>query len=98
MKVILYKPLVTEKSTILQEQNQYAFEVAREANKIEIAKAVEKKFKVRVLDVKTSIKKGKQKTQFTRRGRFTGYTADRKKAIVRLHKDDKIDFLGAEQS
>lgn len=94
-KIVIIKPLITEKNTILQEtQNQYAFEVSRDANKIEIKKAVEKKFKVRVLDVKTSVRKGKSKTQFTKRGRFHGYRADRKKALVKLHKEDKIDFLG----
>lgn len=95
MKSILVKPLITEKNTILQEQNnQYVFEVAKDANKIEIANAVEKKFKVRVTDVKTIVQKGKQKTHMSRRGRFTGYRADRKKAIVTLHKEDKIDLLG----
>lgn len=96
MKNILIKPLITEKNTILQEQNnQYVFEVAKDANKIEIAHAIEKKFKVRVTGVKTVVQKGKQKTHMTRRGRFTGYRADRKKAIVTLHKEDKIDLLGA---
>ena len=95
MKSILIKPLITEKNTILQEQNnQYVFEVAKESNKIEIAQAVEKKFKVRVTDVKTIVQKGKQKTHMTKKGRFTGYRADRKKAIVTLHKEDKIDLLG----
>lgn len=95
MKRILVRPLITEKNTLLQEQlNQYAFEVAKEANKIEIARAVEKKFKVRVLNVRTSVAKGKKKSQFTRRGKFEGYRADRKKAVVTLHKEDKIDFLG----
>ena len=94
-KTIIINPLITEKNTILQEnQNQYAFEVTKNANKIEIKKAVEKKFNVRVIDVKTSIRKGKSKTQFTKRGRFHGYRADRKKALVTLHKEDKIDFLG----
>lgn len=96
MKRILVRPLITEKNTLLQEQrNQYAFEVTKDANKIEIADAVEKKFKVRVLSVRTSISKGKKKSQFTRRGKFEGHRADRKKAFVTLHKEDKIDFLGS---
>ena len=95
MKRILIRPLITEKNTLLQEQrNQYAFEVAKDANKIEIAAAVEKKFKVRVIGVRTSVAKGKKKSQFTRKGKFEGYRADRKKAVVSLHKEDKIDFLG----
>jgi len=96
MKRILIRPLITEKNTLLQEQqNQYAFEVAKDANKIEIAHAVEKKFKVRVVGVRTMVAKGKKKSQFTRKGKFEGYRADRKKAVVSLHKEDKIDFLGA---
>ncbi len=96
MKSILYRPLITEKNTILQEQlNKYSFEVAKDSNKIEIAKAVEKRFKVRVLNVQTAVVKGKKKSQFTKKGRFEGYRADRKKAIVTLHKEDKIDLLGA---
>ena len=96
MKRILYRPLITEKNTALQElSNQYSFEVSKYSNKIEIANAVEKKFNVRVIDVRTSIHKGKKKSQLTRRGKFEGYRADKKKAIVTLHKDDKIDFIGA---
>ena len=94
-KQILIKPLITEKNTTLQElNNTYSFEVNKDSNKIEIKKAVEKKFKVRVTNVRTLINKGNSKTQFTRKGRFSGYRSDRKKAIVTLHKDDKIDFLG----
>jgi large subunit ribosomal protein L23 len=96
MKRIIIRPLITEKNTEIQEaRNQYAFEVGLDANKIEIAKAVEKKFNVRVENVRTLIMKGKQKALMTRKGRFTGYRADRKKAIVTLHKDDKIDLIGA---
>lgn len=97
MKTVLIRPLVTEKNTMLQElNNQYAFEVAKDSNKIEIAKAIEKKFNVRVLNVKTVMMKGKKKSQFTKAGRFEGFRADRKKAIVSLHKDDTIDFFTAE--
>jgi len=96
MKRILVRPLVTEKNTILQEQlNKYTFEVSKGTNKIEIADAIEKKFKVRVTNVQTSVMKGKKKSQFTKRGRFEGFRADRKKAVVTLHKEDKIDLLGA---
>ncbi len=95
MKRILLRPLITEKNTGLQEdQNKYAFEVVMDANKIEIARAVEKKFNVRVNNVRTLVMKGKSKSQMTRKGRFAGFRADRKKAIVTLHKEDKIDLLG----
>ena len=95
MKQVLIRPLITEKNTNLQEtQNKYSFEVDKTTNKIEIKKAVEKKFKVRVTDVQTSLMKGKKKTLMSKRGRFEGYRADRKKAVVTLNKDDKIDLLG----
>lgn len=90
---ILKRPIVTEKMTELQEKGQYAFEVKREANKIEIARAVEKKFNVTVVDVRTMRHKGKAKSQLTRRGRFAGRTAGWKKAIVRLKEGDKIEFF-----
>ncbi len=95
MKTILVRPLITEKNTLMQETlNQYSFEVGRNSNKIEIANAVEKKFSVRVKKVNTLVSKGKKKSQMTKKGRFEGYRADRKKAVVTLHKEDKIDFLG----
>ena len=90
---ILKRPIVTEKMTALQEKGQYAFEVESSANKISIAKAVEKKFNVTVLDVRTSRHKGKAKSQMTRRGRFAGRTPGWKKAIVRLKEGDKIEFF-----
>jgi large subunit ribosomal protein L23 len=93
MTGILKRPLVTEKITGLQERRQYAFEVVPDANKIEIAKAVEKKFKVTVLSVRTLTVKGKRKTQLTRRGRFEGRTNTWKKAIVTLKQGDKIDYF-----
>ena len=93
MTGILKRPLVTEKITGLQDQRQYAFEVIPDANKIEIAKAVENKFKVTVLSVRTLTVKGKRKTQLTRRGRFEGRTNTWKKAIVTLKEGDKIDYF-----
>jgi large subunit ribosomal protein L23 len=93
MTGILRRPIVTEKMTMLQEKGQYAFEVAPSANKIDIAKAVEKKFNVTVLDVRTQRKKGKTKSQMTKKGRFPGRTASWKKAIVRLKDGDQIQFF-----
>lgn len=90
---ILKRPIVTEKMTALQEKGQYAFEVAGSANKITIARAVEKKFNVTVLDVRTMRHKGKSKSQLTRKGRFAGRTPGWKKAIVRLKEGDKIEFF-----
>jgi len=87
---ILIRPLVTEKSVNLaQKENKYSFYVDKRANKIEIKKAVEELFKVKVLDVNTAIVKGKKK----RVGRFTGLTPERKKAIVTLRPGDKIEIF-----
>ena len=94
MRPVLIKPVITEKMTNLQEKrNQYAFDVAYDSNKIEIAKAIEKKFNVTVDSIRTVTLKGKSKTQFTRRGRFSGFTAKRKRAIVTLNKESKIDLF-----
>jgi large subunit ribosomal protein L23 len=93
MREILRRPLVTEKMTILQDKRQYAFEVDTEANKVEIARAVEKKFNVTVESIRTLSLKGKAKSQLTRRGRFSGRTSHWKKAIVTLKEGEKIDFV-----
>ncbi len=93
MTAILKRPIVTEKMTAQQENGMYAFEVEGGANKIEVARAVEKKFNVTVLEVRTQVVKGKTKTQMTRKGRFTGRTSAWKKAIVRLKEGDKIEFF-----
>ena len=93
MQTILKRPIVTEKMTLLQEKGHYAFEVSNDANKIEIARAVEKKFGVTVVNVRTVRSKGKAKSQLTRKGRFSGRTSSWKKAIVRLKEGDKIEFF-----
>ncbi|HLX12830.1 MAG TPA: 50S ribosomal protein L23 [Bacteroidota bacterium] len=90
---ILYRPIVTEKITKLNEIRQYAFEVEISANKISIAKAVEGKFHVTVTKVRTMMVKGKTKTQMTKKGRFAGTTRHYKKAVVTLKEGDKIDFF-----
>jgi large subunit ribosomal protein L23 len=93
MADIIARPILTEKMTKLQEVRQYAFEVPYSANKIEIEHAVEKKFKVTVLSVRTQRIKGKEKVQLTRRGRFAGRKRNWKKALVTLKVGDKIDFF-----
>ncbi|MBI3189553.1 MAG: 50S ribosomal protein L23 [Ignavibacteriales bacterium] len=90
---IIYRPIVTEKSTQLQDKGIYAFEVDPRANKIEIARAIQKKFNVKVEDVRTMNYKGKTKTQLTLKGRFEGKTSHYKKAIVTLKEGNKIDFF-----
>ena len=95
MRHILIRPLVTEKMTaITEKENKFGFIVEVNANKIEIAKAIKQKFNVDVVSIKTIKYKGKQKTQFTKRGRFTGRTSQFKKAIVSLKEGQTIDILG----
>jgi large subunit ribosomal protein L23 len=87
---IIRRPLVTEKSTQQKESSrQYAFEVNRKANKNEIQSAVERLFKVKVLEVRTCNVLGKVK----RLGRKYGKRPDWKKAIVTLREGDRIDFF-----
>jgi len=87
---IIIQPLITEKSTQQKEgNNQYVFEVHGDANKIEIQSAVERLFKVKVLQVRTSNVLGKVK----RLGRKYGKRADWKKAIVTLREGDRIEFF-----
>ncbi len=98
---VLKLPVITEKMTGLKDRkkrngeplNQYAFEVTRDANKIEIKKAVEKKFNVKVISVRTVNVGGKRRVRWTRHGRTEGRSPDRKKAIVTLAKDNKIEFV-----
>lgn len=89
-RAIVRKALITEKGTVLREvRNQYFFEVARDANKIEIKRAVETIFNVKVKGVQTLQIRGKVKRQ----GRFSGKRSDWKKAIVTLQPDQKIELF-----
>jgi large subunit ribosomal protein L23 len=100
---IIKRPLLTEKGTTLKETGgrpadevdaeglrpQLVFEVARDANKVEIRYAVEKLWSVDVLKVRTTIVRGKEK----RLGRFTGRRSNWKKALVTLAPGQTIEFL-----
>jgi large subunit ribosomal protein L23 len=87
---IIRRPLVTEKSTTQKEaSNQLSFEVDRKANRVEIRRAVEKIFNVRVLKVRTMQMKGKVK----RVGRTLGKRRDWKKAVVTLARGENIEFF-----
>ena len=87
---IVRRALVTEKGTVLREQrNQYVFEVQRDANKIEIKRAVETIFSVKVASVRTQQLRGNVRRQ----GRFVGKRSDWKKAIVTLRPDQKIELF-----
>ncbi|NLM22208.1 MAG: 50S ribosomal protein L23 [Peptococcaceae bacterium] len=88
---VLIRPVISEKSVGLVEDNKYSFWVNTAANKIEIKAAVEKMFKVKVKEVRTLTVKGKEK----RMGRYSGMTPNRKKAIVTLEPGHKIEgFAG----
>ncbi len=94
MHDILISPLITEKMTNLTaDKGKYGFLVNPESNKIEIAKAIEKKFNVHVESVRTINHPGKMKTQFRKSGRFTGKTSKFKKAIVTLKKGETIEIF-----
>ena len=87
---IIKRPLITEKTSIQKEMyNQLTFEVDRRANRIEIKRAIETVFNVRVSDVKTIQVRGKVK----QRGRIIGKRRDWKKAIVKLMPGERIDFF-----
>ena len=87
---IIVKTIITERSMSLVALKKYTFKVAKDSNKIEIAKAVEELFGVKVAAVNTMNVKGRYKRQ----GRYEGYQSDWKKAIVTLTEDSKtIEFF-----
>ena len=87
---IIKRPLITEKTSIQKEMsNQLSFEVDRRANRIEIKRAIEDIFKVKVAGVRTLQVTGKIK----QRGRIVGKRRDWKKAIVTLKPGERIDFF-----
>jgi len=92
---IIKRPLITEKNTMLMETGQYSFEVATEANKIQIKAAVEATFNVRVKAVNTLNvkKKAKSRAASRRGGRIVGHESAWKKAIVTLHPGERIDIF-----
>ncbi|MGF7186144.1 large subunit ribosomal protein L23 [Desulfitispora alkaliphila] len=86
---IIIKPVVSEKSMYSMEENKYTFIVDKRANKIQIKKAIEEIFNVKVEKVRTSMVKGKVK----RMGRYEGKTPERKKAIVTLKQGEQIQVF-----
>ncbi len=86
---IIIKPILTEKSYSGIANKVYTFKVAKGANKVEIRKAVEEIFGVKVEKVNTINVKGRTKAQNTKQGRTIGKTSDYKKAVVTLTKDSK---------
>jgi len=88
---VIRRPLITEKSTELRDaKNIIAFEVARKANKIDVKRAVEAQFKVKVAEVRIALVHGKVRRQ----GKYAGQRPDWKKAYVRLVEGEKpIEFF-----
>jgi large subunit ribosomal protein L23 len=85
---ILKAPLITEQTTkLIESQNRYTFKVDRKANKVEIKKAVETIFNVKVLSVNTI----NVLPKFKRMGKYEGYKSAYKKAVVKLAEGQKID-------
>ena len=90
---IILKPMVTEKMTHLTEKlNRVGFIVDKKANKVEIKKAIEDFYDVKVVDVNTISYAGKTKSRFTKAGFIQGRTDAFKKAIVTLAEGENIDF------
>ena len=90
MHQVIRRPLITERNMHRAEtRNQYTFEVAEDANRVQIRQAIEKLFNVRVRNVNTINVKGKRK----RLGFNTFESGRMKKAVVTLHEDDRIDLI-----
>ena len=91
---VIKRPLITEKNTVLGENNVYSFEVSKKANKIDIARAVKLLFNVDVVDVNTAAMKRLKKVR-----KRTGYRSESlvssKKAYVKLAEGHTIDFYGS---
>lgn len=85
---IIYAPIITEKSAMMEQENKYAFKVNPKANKTEIKQAIESIFNVKVLSITTANSHPKKK----RVGKYTGYTNKYKKAIVKLAEGNSINF------
>ena len=92
---IIIKPIVTEKQTAVTEKmpNRFGFRVSPDANKLEIKKAVEEMYNVRVESVNTMNYSGKRKSRYTKSGIINGRQAAYKKAIVTLKEGEVIDFF-----
>ena len=85
---IILAPVITEKTANMEAEGKYAFKVANKANKTEIKSAIEKLFKVKVVDIKTINVHPRRK----RVGRYAGLTNRKKKAIVTLEKGQTIEL------
>lgn len=92
---IIIKPVITEKFAKMNEKGRYSFEVSRDANKIEIKKAIEKEYGVNVESVNTYITPGKTKTRMTKTKVMTGRIAPKKRAVITLAQGEVIDIYSS---
>jgi large subunit ribosomal protein L23 len=93
---VLVRPVITEKSTKSSEKaSKYVFRVSKDANKLQIKKAVEATYNVQVEQVNTLVNVAKKKVRMTRKGSASGVKPSFKKAVVTLKKGEVIDFYGA---
>lgn len=91
---IIVKPILTEKvNTQMEKSGRYTFRVDKKANKLEIKKAVEQFYGVKVADVHTMVVPGKNKTRYTKAGFVQGVKPSYKKAVVTLIEGDSIDLF-----
>lgn len=90
---ILIRPVITEKATAdSEDNNRFAFVVHKEANKVQVKKAVEELYGVNVEKVRTMLMPGKKKTRNTKNGIVSGSTGMYKKAIVEVRSGETIDL------
>jgi large subunit ribosomal protein L23 len=90
---VIIKPVITEKMTAMGESlNRYAFIVDKKANKLQIKKAVEEFYEVKVSSVNTMVYQGKTKSRYTKAGYVNGRKKATKKAVVTLVQGETIDF------
>jgi large subunit ribosomal protein L23 len=91
---VLIRPVITEKvNSQIEKSGRYTFVVGKAANKLEIKKAVEEFYGVKVAEVNTSVVPAKSKTRFTKAGLLSGRKPSFKKAIVTLAEGDSIDLF-----
>ncbi len=91
---VLIRPVITEKvNNQIEKSGRYSFVVGKAANKLEIKKAVEEFYGVKVTDVRTAVVPAKAKSRFTKAGLLSGRKPSYKKAVVTLAEGDSIDLF-----
>jgi len=96
MQYIIQKPILSEKAMKHTADGRYVFQVVPDSNKIEIKKAVEEMFEVKVKSVRTLLVKPKYSQKYTRKGIMRGKTATRKKAYITLLPGFSIELVGVD--